>query len=112
MDLGRSGLLSQVSSVRLGSLGFGEENPPSDPPKLVFGGEDPLLTVTGNESTGFWSAQAVWSGGLVFDFRWTTLDVVEALVVARAISFALEIGCSSFILEGDSKIVINTLNSV
>ena len=37
-------------------------------------------------------------------------DMVEALAMARAISFALETGCSSFILEGDSKRVINTLS--
>ena len=37
-------------------------------------------------------------------------DVVEALATAWAISFDLEIGCSSFILEGDSKTVIKTLN--
>ena len=37
-------------------------------------------------------------------------DMVEALATARAISFALETGCSSFILEGDSKRVINTLS--
>jgi len=47
MDLGRSGLLSRVSLVRSGSSGFGEENLPSDPPKSVFGGEDPPPTVTG-----------------------------------------------------------------
>ena len=37
-------------------------------------------------------------------------DMVEALAAVRAISFALETGCSSFILEGDSKRVINTLS--
>ena len=37
-------------------------------------------------------------------------DVVEALATAWAISFDLEIGCSSFILDGDSKTVIKTLN--
>ena len=37
--------------------------------------------------------------------------MVEALAAARAISFALELGCSSFIVEGDSESVINTLNS-
>ena len=37
-------------------------------------------------------------------------DVVEALAVARAISFALEIRCSSFILKGDSEVVIRNLN--
>ena len=38
-------------------------------------------------------------------------DLVEALAAVRAISFALEIGCLSFILEGDLEHVINTLNS-
>ncbi|KAK9995520.1 hypothetical protein SO802_020206 [Lithocarpus litseifolius] len=38
-------------------------------------------------------------------------DMVEALAAARAISFALEIGCSPFILEGDSELVIRTLCS-
>jgi len=37
--------------------------------------------------------------------------VVEALAATKAISFALEIECSSFILEGDSKLVIKTLSS-
>lgn len=36
--------------------------------------------------------------------------MVEALAVARAISFALEIRCSSFILKGDSEVVIRNLN--
>ena len=38
-------------------------------------------------------------------------DVVEALAAARAISFARELGCFSFILEGDSDVVIKTLIS-
>ena len=38
-------------------------------------------------------------------------DIVEALAVARAISFALELGSSPFILEGDSEIVIKDLIS-
>ncbi|KAL0009461.1 hypothetical protein SO802_010963 [Lithocarpus litseifolius] len=38
-------------------------------------------------------------------------DMVEALAAARAISFALEIVCSPFILEGDSELVIKTLCS-
>ena len=38
-------------------------------------------------------------------------NIVEVLAAARAISFALELGCSSFILEGDSELVIKTLNS-
>ena len=40
-----------------------------------------------------------------------SLDLVEALVAAQAISFTLEIGCLSFILEGDLEHVINTLSS-
>ena len=38
-------------------------------------------------------------------------DLVEALAAAWAISFALEIGCLSFILEGDSERVINTFSN-
>ncbi|KAK9982978.1 hypothetical protein SO802_032503, partial [Lithocarpus litseifolius] len=38
-------------------------------------------------------------------------DVVEAQAAARAIAFALEIGCSFFVLEGDSESVIKTLSS-
>ena len=38
-------------------------------------------------------------------------NMVEAQATARAMSFALEIGYSSFILEGDSESVIKTLNS-
>lgn len=37
--------------------------------------------------------------------------MVEALVAAQAVSFALEIGCSPFILEGDSELVIKALCS-
>ena len=48
-----SGLLSWVSSVGLGISGFEEENPPSDPSKLVFGGGDPSPTVTGVGSASF-----------------------------------------------------------
>ena len=40
-----------------------------------------------------------------------TSDIVEALAAARAISFALELGFSSFILEGDSEVIINRLKS-
>ena len=40
-----------------------------------------------------------------------TSVIVEALAVARAISFALELGFSSFILEGDSEVVIRSLKS-
>ena len=53
MDLGRSSLFSQVSSVRLGSSSLGEENPPFDQPKLVFGGKDPLSTVIDVRSVDF-----------------------------------------------------------
>ena len=60
MDLGRPSLLSRVSSVKSGSSGFGKGNPPSDLPKLVFHGEDPLPTVTGVRSTDF----QISSGGL------------------------------------------------
>ena len=38
-------------------------------------------------------------------------DIVEALATARAISFALELGLSSFTLESDSEIVIKTFIS-
>ena len=37
--------------------------------------------------------------------------MVEAQAAARAMSFALEIACSSFILEGKLESVIKTLNS-
>ena len=40
-----------------------------------------------------------------------TSDIVEALAAAQAISFALELGFSSFILEGDSEVVIKSLKS-
>ena len=40
-----------------------------------------------------------------------TSDIVEALAAARAISVALELGFSSFILEGDSEVVIRSLKS-
>ena len=40
-----------------------------------------------------------------------SLDMVEAMAAARATSFALEIGLSSFILEGDAQAVIKILNS-
>ena len=54
VDLGRFSFLSRVSSVRSGSSGFGEENPPSDPPKLVFRGKDLPPTVIGVGLAGFW----------------------------------------------------------
>lgn len=38
-------------------------------------------------------------------------DIVEAMVAARAIYFAQELGLTSFILEGDSGIVIKSLRS-
>ena len=40
-----------------------------------------------------------------------TSDIIEALAAAQAISFALELGFSSFILEGDSEVVIKSLKS-
>ena len=46
--------------------------------------------------------------------RWSppySLYIFEALAVARAISFAFELGLSSFILDGDSEIVIKSLIS-
>ena len=55
-----SGLLSWVSSVGSGISSFDEENPPSDPPKSVFGGGDPSPTVIGIGSVGF----QVGPGGL------------------------------------------------
>ena len=48
-----SGLLSWVSSVGSGISGFEEENPPSDPPKSVFGEGDPSPTVTSVGLVGF-----------------------------------------------------------
>ena len=38
-------------------------------------------------------------------------DIVEAMAATRAIYFAQEIGLNSFILEGDSKVVIKCLRS-
>lgn len=38
-------------------------------------------------------------------------DIVEAMAAVRAISFPQELGLNSFILEGDSTTVINSLNS-
>ena len=38
-------------------------------------------------------------------------DMVEAQAAARVMSFVVEIGCPSFILEGDSESMIKTLNS-
>ena len=38
-------------------------------------------------------------------------EIVEAMATARAISFVQDLGFTSFILEGDSVNVINTLNS-
>ena len=70
MDLGRSSLLSWVSLVESSSLGFGEENPPFNPPKPVFGGKDLTLIATDIRSASFTSAQA---GGSVFGFQWIAL---------------------------------------
>ena len=44
----------------MGISGFEEENPPSDPPKSVFGEGDPFPTVTGIGLVGF----QVGPGGL------------------------------------------------
>ena len=65
MNLGRSGLLSWVSSVGLGSSGFGEENPPSDPLSRVLVAKIRRRTspVSGQPVSG--SARAVWAGGSV-----------------------------------------------
>ena len=68
MDLGRSGLLSRVSSVGSDSSGFGEENPPSDPPKSVFCGEDPPPNVTGVRSAGFQVGPGGLGGWVSFRF--------------------------------------------
>ena len=38
-------------------------------------------------------------------------DLVEAMAVARALSFAVELGFSRFILEGDSELIIKALQS-
>lgn len=40
-----------------------------------------------------------------------TIAGVEALMAMRALCFAQEIGLSSIIMEGDSKVVINSLKS-
>ena len=37
--------------------------------------------------------------------------ILEAMAVARAISFAQELGITEFMLEGDPEVVINTLRS-
>ena len=55
-----SGLLSWVSSVGSGISGFEEENPPSDPPKSVFGEGDSSPTITDVGLVGF----RVCPGGL------------------------------------------------
>ena len=68
MDLGRFGLLSRDSAVGLGSSGFGKENPPSDPPKLVFRGEDLPLTSTGVGLAGFWVGLVGLGGWVSFRF--------------------------------------------
>ena len=38
-------------------------------------------------------------------------DIVEAMAASRAIYFSQEIGLNSFILEGDSEVVIKCLKS-
>ena len=44
VDLGRPGLLLRVSSVGMGSSGFGKGNPPSNPPKIQWRyDEDPAM---------------------------------------------------------------------
>ena len=68
MDLGRFGLLSRDSAIGLGSSGFGEENPPSDPPESVLRGEDPLPTVNGIASAGFRVGLDGLSGWVGFRF--------------------------------------------
>ena len=68
MDLGRLGLLSRVSLVRLGSSGFGKGNPPSDPPKSVFQDKDPPPTITGVGSAGFWVGPGCLGGWIGFRF--------------------------------------------
>ena len=37
------------------------------------------------------------------------LVIVEAMAAARAMALAQELGITEFMLEGDSKVVINTL---
>ena len=53
MDLGKTGVLSSLSLVGSDISGFEEENPPSDPPKSVFGGRDPSPTVIGVWLAGY-----------------------------------------------------------
>ena len=38
-----------------------------------------------------------------------SLDDVETLVIAKAISFALDLGLTSIIVEGDSEVIVKTL---
>ena len=38
-------------------------------------------------------------------------DIVEAMAVTKAMTFAQELGIAEFILEGDSEVVINSLRS-
>ena len=68
VDLGRSDLLSRVTSVGSGSSGFGEENPPSNPPKSVFCGEDLPLTITSVGSVGFRVGPSSLGGWVGFRF--------------------------------------------
>ena len=69
MDLGRPGLLSRVSLVGSDSSGFGKGNPPSDSPKSIFQGKDPLPTVTGVGSTGFRVGPGGLDGWVGFRFQ-------------------------------------------
>ena len=39
-----------------------------------------------------------------------TVVELETLVVAKALEFAIDLGLSTVILEGDTKIIINVLN--
>ena len=73
-----SGLLSWVSSVGSGISGFEEENPPSDPPKSVFGEGDPSPTVTDVGSVDF----RVGPGGLGrWVNSWVGMDTPNIIVV-------------------------------
>ena len=40
-----------------------------------------------------------------------SLDLVEAMTVARTIYFAAELGFSSYVLEGDSEVIIKALKN-
>ena len=79
MDLGRFGLLSRDSAVGLGSSGFGEENPPSDPLESAFRGEDSPPTVIGVRSAGFRVGPDGLSGWVGF---WFLVDSPNEYIVA------------------------------